>query len=71
MTLVRGQGRPVQRDQASKTPTGPFSSNKSDNRDHKDPLGSNEPGPSKAPAGSKALAGSEIPAGPEVPPESS
>ncbi len=66
MTSVRGRGRPVRRGQASKAPTGPFSSN----GDHENPLGSNESGPSKAPAGSEALARPpEAPPGPpQVPP---
>ncbi len=61
MTSVRGRSRPVRRGQASKAPTGPLSSN----RDHEDPLGSNEPGPSEAPTGSEASAGPpEAPPGP-------
>ncbi len=64
MTSVRGRGRPAQRGQASEAPTNPLSSN----RDHEDPLGSNEPGPSEAPAGYDTPAGSETPAGPETPP---
>ncbi len=49
MTSVQERGCPVQKNQASKTPTGP-SSNRSNNRKHKNPLESNKPGPSKAPA---------------------
>ncbi len=44
MTSVRGRDRLARRDQTSKAPTGPPSSN----RDHKNPLGSDKPGPSKA-----------------------
>ncbi len=66
MTSVRGRGRPTRRDQASKAPTGPPSSN----GDHEDPLGSNKSGPSKAPASSEAPAGPpEAPPGPpQAPP---
>ncbi len=53
MTSVRGRVRPARRGQAFEAPTGPPSSN----GDHKNPLGSNKPGPSEAPAGSEALAG--------------
>ncbi len=64
MTSVRGRGRPTQRSQASKAPTGPSSSN----ADHEDTLRSNEPGPSKALTGSKAPAEPETSARPEAPP---
>ena len=47
MTLVRGQNRLAHRPRASEAPTG-LSSIRSNN-DHKDPLGSNKPGPPKAP----------------------
>ncbi len=47
MTLVWGQGHRAQRNQASEATTSP-SSNKFDNRNHKDSLGSNKPGPSEA-----------------------
>ncbi len=63
MTLVRGQGRLVQRGQASETPIGPLS-NKSDDEDHEDhknPLRSNKPGISEA------LTGPEAPTRPESP----
>ncbi len=63
MTSVRRRDQPAQRCQASKTPTGPPSSNKSDDGDHKDPLGSNKPGPSEASA--EALA--EPPQAPPLP----
>ena len=43
MTSVQEQGWLAQRGQASKIPTNRFN-----NRDHKDPLGSNKPEPSKA-----------------------
>ncbi len=49
MTSVQRQSCFAQRGQASEAPTGP-SSNRSDNRDHENPLGSNESGPSEASA---------------------
>ncbi len=61
ITSVRGRGRPTQRNQASKAPTGP-SSNMSDNRDNKNPLRSNKLGPSEASARPKALSRPETPA---------
>ena len=48
MTSVQGQRRFAHRGQASKVPIGPVS-NRSDDEDHEDPLGSNKPGPSEAP----------------------
>ncbi len=55
MTSVRGRGRPAQRGQASEALTSLFSSNKSDDGDHKDSLGPIKPGPfevlAEAPAG--------------------
>ncbi len=62
MTLVRERGQLARRSQASKTPTRPPSSNRSDNGDHEDPLGLNKPRPSKA------FAEPEIPVGLEAPP---
>ena len=50
MTSVRRQGCPTHRGQASKAPTN-LSSVKSNNN-HKNPLGSNKPGPFKALPGS-------------------
>ena len=44
MILVQGQEWPAQKSQAFKTST-----NRSNNRNHKNPLKSNKPGPSKAP----------------------
>ena len=52
MTLVRGQTRPARKGQAFKALTNP-SSIKSDNKDHKNPLKSNKPGPPKAFSGSE------------------
>ncbi len=43
MTLVRERGRPAQRSQVFEAPI-----NRSNDGDHKDPLGSNKPGPSEA-----------------------
>ncbi len=51
MTSVRRRSRPVRRDQASEAPT-----NRSNNRDYEDFLGSNKSGPSEAPIGPEALA---------------
>ena len=48
MTSVQRRRRFVYRGQAPKVPIGP-TSNRSNNEDHKDPLGSNKPGPSEAP----------------------
>ena len=56
MTLVKGQGCLALRSQASEVFIGP-SSNKSNNEDYTNPLGSNKPEPSKAPTGPEALAG--------------
>ncbi len=53
ITSVQEQGRLAQRDQASKAPTG-LSSNRSDDEDYKDPLGSNKRGSSKAPTEASA-----------------
>ncbi len=64
MTSVRERSRPARRGQASKAPTGPLSSNKSNNGDHKDPLGSNKLGPSEAPTRPEILVGPETPTGP-------
>ena len=50
MTLVRRQGHFAKKSQAFKALTG-LPSNKSDNRNHKNLLGSNKPRPFKAPAG--------------------
>ncbi len=67
MTLVRGQSRSIQRSQASEALTGPLS-NKSNDREYENLLGSNKPGPSEAFAGLyTALAGPETPAEPEAP----
>ncbi len=63
MTLIRGQGRLAQKDQASKAPSAPLS-NRSNNGDHEDPLKSNKSGPFESPTRPKALTGPEAPAGP-------
>ncbi len=52
MISVRGQGRLAQRGQASEALTNRFN-----NGNYKDPLGSNKPGPSEAPTGPEAPAG--------------
>ncbi len=65
MTSIRGQGRPVQRNQASEASTGPPSSN----GNYKDPLGSNELGPFETPTGFEAPAGPFE--APPVPPQAS
>ncbi len=57
MTSVRGRDQPAQRGQTFKAPTDTSSSNKFDNRDHENPLGSNKLGPFKALAGPKAPLG--------------
>ncbi len=49
MTLVTGYSQSAWRSQVFKASTGPPSSNKSDNKDYKDPLGSNKLGLSEAP----------------------
>ncbi len=64
MTSVKRRGQPAQRVQTSEVPTGPPSSNRSDDGDHKDPLESNKPGPSKAPIRPETPAGPEAPLGP-------
>ncbi len=64
MTSVRGRGRPAQRGQASEAST-----DWSNNRDYKNPLGSNKPGSSKALIGPEALIGpseASPPAAPNV-----
>ncbi len=63
MTSVGGQDRSTWRNQASEAPTSPLS-NRSDDGDHENPLGSNEPRLSKAPAGSETPARPEAPARP-------
>ncbi len=68
MTSVRGRGQLVQKGQAFKAPIVLLSSNKSDDRDHKDPLGLNKPRPSKTPTGHKAPAGPKTSARPKAPP---
>ena len=62
MTLIRGRGWLVQRNQVSEAFTGLLFS-RSNNRDHIDPLGSNELRPSKAPVGPKTLTELEALAG--------
>ncbi len=57
ITLVKRQGRPAQRGQASNAPTDRFNDG-----DHEDPLGSNKPELSKAPTRLEAPARS-----PQVP----
>ena len=57
MTSVQGQERLAHRGQASKVPIGPVS-NRSINKNHKDPIRSNKSGPFEAPTGPfKAPAG--------------
>ena len=50
ITSVQGQGRLAHKGQAFKGPIGP-ASNRFNDEDYKDPLGSNKPGPSEAPTG--------------------
>ncbi len=63
VTSVRGRGCPVQRGQGSKAPTD-LLSYKSDNEDHKNPLGSNKLGPSEVFPEVETFAGLEAPARP-------
>ncbi len=63
MASVRGQGRLARRGQAFEAPIG-LLSNKCDDRDHEDPLESNEPGLSKAPARPEAPTRPEAPVRP-------
>ncbi len=62
MTSIKERSCLAQRAQVFKAPTS-LSSNRSDDKDYKNPLGSNEPEPSKAPAAP------ETPVGPKAPSE--
>ncbi len=69
MTSVRGQDWLAQRGQAFKAPIGPSLFNRSDDRDHEDPLRSNKPEPSKASVGLETPAARKAPPGPpQAPP---